>query len=392
MNSTIYLFGKFGQGVTASVNDYTENIFKEFISKANAPTQIIIHRSGPIMNYGYVRKIANGHLFGICIQINGQYLSTTKKLFEVFENIVADIAVRGDVLRLNKQGDLEPAIAYFTDKPDGVERTIANSLNEIARLSQTCRTLPDIDFSTTDTDVNYFNENDNSQTIIKSSVKSGYTFIYKERDYDTLALGGYRSTLSALNKENEAYKKRISEQENKLRILERKKKQMGVVVALFIALFVGSIIFFNIVEEKNNDIEVGKRTIEKQKVENYGLTEDNKALQEQKTELQSLNRDLAIKHETTNQELEGLRLEYERLKKNYSALKQENHSYVTEISSLTSRNSTLERNLKKVESDLASKNSAYRTLQNKYDRITSDLRVMENKYYATKEGKKELRR
>ena len=166
MNSTIYLFGKFGQGVTASVNDYTENIFKEFISKANAPTQIIIHRSGPIMNYGYVRKIANGHLFGICIQINGQYLSTTKKLFEVFENIVADIAVRGDVLRLNKQGDLEPAIAYFTDKPDGVERTIANSLNEIARLSQTCRTLPDIDFSTADTDVNYFNENDNSQTII----------------------------------------------------------------------------------------------------------------------------------------------------------------------------------------------------------------------------------
>ena len=72
MNNTIYLFGKFKQGITASVNDYTKSIFEEFISKANAPTQIIIHRDGPIMNYGYVRRIANGHMFGICIQINGQ--------------------------------------------------------------------------------------------------------------------------------------------------------------------------------------------------------------------------------------------------------------------------------------------------------------------------------
>ncbi len=392
MNNTIYLFGKFGQGITASVNDYTKSIFEEFVSKANAPTQIIIHRDGPIMNYGYVRRIANGHMFGICIQINGQYLSTTKKLFEVFENIVADIAVRGDVLRLNNQGDLESTISYFTDKPEEVERAIANCSNEIGRLSQTCKTLPDIDFSTSDTDVNYFKENDNSQTIIKASVKNGYTFIYKEHDYDTLALGGYRSTLYTLNQENENCKKKIKEQENKLRILERKKKQMGVVVVLFIALFVGSVIFFNTVEEKNNDIEVGKRTIEKQRVENYGLTEDNKALQEQKTELQSLNRDLAVKHESTNQELESLRLEYEKLKKDYSTLKEENHSFVTEISSLTSRNSTLERNLKKVESDLASKNSAYRTLQSKYDRVSYNLTVMENKYYATKEGKKELKR
>ena len=392
MNSSIYLFGKFGQGITASVDDYTKSIFKEFISKASASTQIIIHRSGAIMNYGYVRKIANGYLFGICVQINGQYLSTTKKLFEVFENIVAGIAVRGEVLRLNSQGDLEPTISYFTDRPDEVERVIANCSNGIAKFSQVCKILPYVDLSTADTDVNYFNESDNSQTIIEASVKNGYTFIYKDCDYDTLALGGYRSTLSALNKENEDYKKRISEQENKLRILERKKKQMGGVVALFIALFVGSMIFFNTVEEKNNDIEVGKRTIEKQRVENYDLTEDNKALQEQTTELQSLNRDLVIKHETTNQELECLRLEYERLKKDYSDLKQENQSYVTEISSLTSRNSALERNLKKVESDLANKNSVYRTLQSRYDRISNDLTVMENKYYATKEGKKELKR
>ena len=44
MNSTIYLFGNLGQGITLYPNDYTKNIFKEFISRANAPTQLIIHR------------------------------------------------------------------------------------------------------------------------------------------------------------------------------------------------------------------------------------------------------------------------------------------------------------------------------------------------------------
>ena len=391
MNNTIYLFGKFGQGITASVNDYTKSIFEEFVSKANAPTQLIIHRDGPIMNYGYVRRIANGHMFGICIQINGQYLSTTKKLFEVFENIVADIAVRGDVLRLNNQGDLEPTVSYFTDKPEEVERAIANCSNEIVRLSQTCKTLPDVDFSTSDTDINYFKENDNSQTIIKASVKNGYTFIYKEHDYDTLALGGYRSTLYTLNQENDNYKKKIKEQESKLRVLERKKKQMGAVVALFVALFVGSIIFFNTIEEKNNDIEVRERTIDKQKAQNYALTEENKEIQKEKTDLQSRNRDLTAKQEITNQELEDLRLEYERLKIDYGKLKQENKNYITEINSLTSRNNTLDVKLRKAESDLASKNTAYRTLQSKYDKISSQLRIMENKYYSTKEGKKELK-
>lgn len=391
MNNTIYLFGKFKQGITASVNDYTKSIFEEFVSKANAPTQIIIHRDGPIMNYGYVRRIANGHMFGICIQINGQYLSTTKKLFEVFENIVADIAVRGDVLRLNNQGDLEPTVSYFTDKPEEVERAIANCSNEIVRLSQTCKTLPDVDFSTSDTDINYFRENDNSQTIIKASVKNGYTFIYKEHDYDTLALGGYRSTLYTLNQENENCKKKIKEQENKLRILERKKKQMGVVVALFITLFIGSIIFFNTIEEKNEDIEVKQQTIDKQRVENYALNEEKKEVQKENTQLQGQNRSLVEKQETTSKELEGLKAEYERLKRNYETLKWENDSYETEARSLTSKNSRLESELNKAKTDLAKKNADYRTLQNKYDRAREQLITMENKYYATKEGKKELK-
>ena len=338
MNSTIYLFGKFGQSITASVDDYTKSFFEEFISKANAPTQIIIHRDGDIMNYGYVRKIEKDYLFGICVQINGQYLSTSKSLFDVFENVIANIVVRGDILCLNRNGNLEVKISSFLDKQDSIERVISNCHNEFERLSSTCRTLPDIDFSTSDTDVNYFKESDNSNTIIKSSVKNGYTFIYKEDDYDTLALGGYRNTLSTLNKENETYKKKINEQDKKLKLLEREKKQMGVVVVLFVILFIGSIIFFNTITEKNEDIERSKKTIDKQKIENTTLTRENEEIQNANKYLENRNHDLVVKQESINQELETLKHDNERLrndsiifKQEIVALKQQNNNHKIEI-------------------------------------------------------------
>lgn len=400
MNCTIYLFGKLGQGITASVNDYTKNFFEEFISKANAPTQIIIHRNGDIMNYGYIRKIENDNLFGICAQINGQYLSSTDKLFEVFENIVTNITVRGDILSLNRQGNLEATTSNLQYKLDEVERAITNCQLEFERLSTTCKTLPHLDYSTTDSDINYFRETDNPEAIISASVKNGYTFIYKDRDYDSLALSGYRSTLSTLNNENEACKKQIAEQDKKLKNLERAKKQMGAVVSLLVVMFIGSIVFFNTIEEKNANLMDKEQTIEEQKAENYTLAEENKEIQKEKTDLQSRNRDLAIQQESINQENANLKVAYEalrndvaKLKKENTTLSQTNKSCTSEISSLKSKITSLEWKLKNAENTIVTKNTDYQTLVKKYNEVCSKLSIIERKYYyGTKEGKKERSR
>lgn len=107
--------------------------------------------------------------------------------------------------------------------------------------------------------------------------------------------------------------------------------------------------------------------------------------------MQSHNNDLKIKQEATSKELNNLIFEYEKLNRNYATLEQKNNNNLKEINILTSKNIALETKLKKAESDLASKNAAYKTLQSRYDRISNDLTIMENKYYSTKEGKKELR-
>ena len=392
MNLSVYIFGKFGQSITASVSDYTKKFFEEFISKANAPTQIIIHRDGDIMNYGYVRKIENNHLFGICVQLNNKYFSTINSLFETFEDIVANIAIKGDIIRLNKKGDLEAISSNILDTPTELEQTIANCQSKFAKLSDSCRDLPHIDFSTTSSDINYFKESDNSYSIIRASLKNGYTFIYKEQDYDTLTLGGYRITLSKQNKENEALKKRINDLDRKLKILERKKKQMGVVVALLIALFLGSVVFFNTLEEKNNDIKERETIIDEQIVKNEALREKNREIQGEITELENHNSKLRAIQEFTNQELDSINNENKNLKNSLLWARQENNNYTIKIKSLTTSNEYLENKLNKSEIDLANKNEDYKKLQSKYSRVCELLSEMERKYYSTKEGKKELKK
>jgi len=256
MNCTIYLFGDLGQGLTLYPNDYTKNIFKEFISRASAPTQLIVHRDGSIMNYGYIRKIENGHLFGICVQINGQYLTAIKKLFELFEDITTNIVVRGDIIQLNNQGNLINTISKLTDKPQEVDRIISYCQTELAKMSLYCRTLPHIDYSTSDNDINSFKDSDSNQNIINSSVQNGYTFIYKKDDYDSLALSGYRSTLYYLNKENENNKEQIIELKNELDKVRKQKKQFKLVLCLFALFFVFVIIVMSIISDKNRNIEL----------------------------------------------------------------------------------------------------------------------------------------
>ena len=392
MNSTIYLFGNFGQGITLYPNDYTKNIFKEFISRANAPTQLIIHRDRAIMNYGYIRKIENGQLFGICVQINGQYLTAIKKLFETFEDITTNIVVRGDIIKLNNYGNLISTTSKLTDKPQEVDRIINYCQTELLKLSSFCQTLPSIDYSTSDSDINSYKDTDNNQNIINSSVKNGYTFIYKANDFDSLALRGYRSTLYSLNKENEANKQTISELDKQLSVLKRQKKQMNVVVFLVLILFVGSIIFFNTLDAKNKNIQAQQETIEYQTTENNKLSKENKDIYDKQVSLQNLNQSLIKEHGILDEKFDSLQREYNILTTDYKLLQTIASTKQSKIEELQSANNNLEIQCTSYRRTISRKDNDYSALQNKYNSLSSSYEIMSKKYYSTKEGKKEMKK
>ena len=392
MNSTIYLFGNLGQGITLYPNDYTKNIFKEFISRANAPTQLIIHRDGTIMNYGYIRKIENDQVIGVSFQINGQYLTAIKPLFEVFEDIIANITVRGEIIRLNNQGNLIGNISKLTDKTKEVERIIGYCQTELLKMSASCLTLPNIDYSTSDSDISNFKDTDSNKKIINSSVKNGYTFVYKAYDYDTLALSGYRSTLYTLNKENEANKLKVKELDSKLSVLRRQKKQMNVVVCLVLLMLICTIIFFNTLDEKNRNIQSQQVTIENQTTENSKLTNENKLIHNSKAILQNQYSSLQKEHGELDEKFDSLLRQYNSLVTSYKTLQSTTNERQKKIDELQSEKSTLEIRCNNYSRNITQKENDYSTLQKKYNALSNSYDVLSNKYFSTKEGKKELKK
>lgn len=392
MNSTIYLFGNLGQGLTLYPNDYTKNTFKEFISRANAPTQIIIHRDGNIMNYGYIRKIENKQVIGVCFQINGQYLTVIKPLFEIFEDIIANITIRGEIIRLNSQGNLIANISKFTDKTKEVERIMGYCQTELLKMSTSCLTLPSIDYSTSDSDISNFKDTDNNQKIINSSVKNGYTFIYKAYDYDTLTFSGYRSTLYTLNQENESNKQKIKELDSKLSVLRRQKKQMNVVVCLVLLLFFGSVVFFNTLDKKNKDIKNQQDTIDNQLSENSKLTQENKLIHDSQAILQNKHFSLQKRHDELDEKFDSLLRQYKSLSASNKTLQSTINEKQRKIYELQSEKNTLEIRCNNYSGTISRKENDYSTLQKKYNSLSNSYDVLSNKYYSTKEGKKELKK
>lgn len=391
MNSSIYLFGDFGQGVTSYPIDYAQTIFEEFISESKAPTQLIIHRDGEIMNYGYIRRIENNHLFGLCIQINGQYISTIKRLFEMFEDVTANIAIRGELIRLNEQGNLVESVTRFANKPNEVERITNYCRNELSKLENLCKKLPPVDYSTSTKDKSYFREDENAVRIITNSLKNGHTFVYKKEDFDTLALAGYRSTLSNLNSRYNQATTKIQELNKELSSLKRQKKQMGIVVCLTLLLFVGSVIFFNTLEAKDRNIEEQAVTIELQDTKNKVLSNEKEKLSNDNFQLNARISELTRMYNEKVDSCIMLENMYKELNDDYSELQITNSNNVKQAEILRDLNKQLERQYedykKHAEIRIKAKDEAIKD----YNILLAEYNKLKNKYYQTKEGKRELK-
>ena len=102
MNSSAYVFGNLGGGFTQYPEDYAHEIYEEFQLKAEAPSQVIIHRDKSIMYYGYIRKLdKEGQYIGLCVLLNGVMLSKMANLFGVSSPIFVKKSYTGKALQQN---------------------------------------------------------------------------------------------------------------------------------------------------------------------------------------------------------------------------------------------------------------------------------------------------
>jgi len=252
VNISTYIFGSLGNGYSQYPNDYTQTIFQSIYAQSSAPTQIAVHREDKLIYYTYVRKLEKGQYIGFCVVLNSVMLTDFKEMFSIFENIITSLVVNGIILQFNDNGDIVSKARQLYTSQAEISHIADNLRSEFAKLENTSKVLPPISYSIAKNEKRTFSIDDNINDIVKASVSYNYTFIFKEKDFDTQPLSSYRCIVSRLNKETLELKKKNTELQEKNKEILRQKKQFRNVVLLTLVIIVCGIGIYFLNDNLNN--------------------------------------------------------------------------------------------------------------------------------------------
>lgn len=264
MNSSVYIFGELSSGYTQYPDDSSSNVLKTLYRHCKAPTQIVIHREGSLMHYCYIRKLDNDKYFGFCIAVNGYYVSKIDVLFSLFENTMEKVVSQGVIIHFSENGTLTTSIVTLRDEEEELESLTENLRIGFEGFRKISKPLPRTDYGIAKDSIKEHCMSDGVQDIVRASYSYGFTYIYKDEDYDTVRMNSYRGVLSRLNEENKVLKeKNLELQEENRKVLHQKKQYRYVLVLMLMILGCGAGLFFlndNLKNTKAN-LEQANQTI-----------------------------------------------------------------------------------------------------------------------------------
>lgn len=265
VNSSIYIFGTFDNGYTQYPDNYAKEIYQNFFAQASSKSQIVIHRDKELMYYGYIRQLDKySQYIGFCVLLNGMMLTNVSNLFTVFENAIAEMVSRGDIIAFNEKGDIVSTTNSLANKLQEVNAVTAIIRNGIDGMKSYTKTLPPVNYSIPNTEQKVFTYSAPNDTLVDASCKYAYTYVAKDKGCDTTSLSGYKGIIRKLHKEKDdlsfEYGK-LKNQYNKLN--EQKKQYRNVVILRAVVAVCGIGLFF-----LNDTLNSTQQTLEQSQSEN----------------------------------------------------------------------------------------------------------------------------
>lgn len=265
VNSSIYIFGTFDNGYTQYPDNYAKEIYQNFFAQASSKSQIVIHRDKELMYYGYIRQLDKySQYIGFCVLLNGMMLTNVSNLFTVFENAIAEMVSRGDIIAFNEKGDIVSTTNSLANKLQEVNAVTAIIRNGIDGMKSYTKTLPPVNYSISNTEQKVFTYSAPNDTLVDASCKYAYTYVAKDKGCDTTSLSGYKGIIRKLHKEKDdlsfEYGK-LKNQYNKLN--EQKKQYRNVVILCAVVAVCGIGLFF-----LNDTLNSTQQTLEQSQSEN----------------------------------------------------------------------------------------------------------------------------
>lgn len=265
MNCSVYIFGELSSGYTQYPEDSSSHILNRLITNCKATTQLVIRRDDNLMYYSYVRKLENNKYVGIAIAVNGYYIQHIQSLFALFENTIEKLVSQGSIICFSKDGNIIPTQKQLKEQEEDIDTITQNLAKDFNNAGQACK-LPPVDYTVAKESVKEFNISDSKRDIVRSSYTYGYTYIYKDNDYNTVKVDSYRSVLSRVNLENVDLKKRNSElHEENQKILRQKKQFKNVILLILLVIGCGVGIYFlyNTLNDTQYQLDEANETIVK---------------------------------------------------------------------------------------------------------------------------------
>lgn len=356
MDSAIYIFGEFTSGYAQYPDDYSKNIYKELYKHAKATTQIAIHRNDNLMYYAYIRKLEESKQYiGLCIILNGIYITEFQKLFSLFEKHISTFITDGKFIHFKETGEITTSIGVLYKNKSDIE-IFANKFREdFKKFEKNALTLPVTDFSIPAGSYKEFVFNNSSAEISKASYSYAFTYIYKVEGYETSDITSYKSILKGINEKNEKLQEENLELTKRNGEILRQKRQIKSIVILLIIIIIGGITAISIKNDMQNQIaDLGNKTTALNKAKNNLETAVNEQKQEisyKKTQIDKLQAEIEKskkeKYET-EQKIFKLELDLNRTYKELDnknniikELRQQLHSRATNTISSNQQTSTL---------------------------------------------------
>ena len=108
MKAEIYIFGNFADGYSQYPDNYTHNLFEAIGKSRHAESEIIYHREGALTYYIYTREISkiDNTFIGLCYVFNDVLIKDFAPLFSIFEDVITNIVVIGEMLEFANDGKL----------------------------------------------------------------------------------------------------------------------------------------------------------------------------------------------------------------------------------------------------------------------------------------------
>lgn len=275
VNCSIYIFGSFDNGYTQYPDNYAKDIYQTFFAQADSKSQMAIHRDKELMYYGYIRKLDNNSQYiGFCVLLNGMMFSNISNLFSLFENTVAEIVTRGNILKFNEQGEIVPSTSSLANVQQEVNVVTSIIRNGIDGMEAYTKSLPSVNYSISIDEKKAFAYGDHNDAIVEASCKYGYTYIAKEKGCDTSSLSGYKGVIRKLHKENDELSSSYNTLKSQYDKLNKQKKQYRNVILLFLIVVLCGIGIFIL----NDTLNITQQTLSQAQNDNIQKDKSIKSL------------------------------------------------------------------------------------------------------------------